>query len=265
MDQNKNKHINITYEPNNDSETLKPSLVVFPLNQPNISALNNEDQTQFMLIQNRDIKKRRDDKILMGETSKIIFDSKTKMTNNQSDYVIGIFSRQKREMKFVDIDSIFPMSHKVRRIEEYAQKMVEQQRQKLVDEIASGKLPTDNNLNTNRGTSFVDNKLQLIKDFGTAKAKKTASGIKSHMVNESNISSVNAVKKLLEDNAVRQDLDVKMNEEQDELAKFSTWKEILPVFDPTTKDKRTVFPLDQSKKITPPSPLLFKKKIIFIY
>ena len=159
-----------------------------------------------------------------------------------SDYVIGIFSRKKRELKFVDIDSIFPMNHKIRRIEEYTQKMEELERQKLVEEINAGKAEE-------KANNYMDNKLQLIKDFGTAKAKKVASGMKAHMVNENNISSVNAVKKLLEDNAVKQNADVQLNEEQQQMNKISTWKEILPEFDLEAADKKAIFALDSSKMI----------------
>jgi hypothetical protein len=241
-DKSKNKYIHVQYDSNiDDASEINPSLAVFPMNHPNLNIINDEERTQWTLCQNRD-KKRKDDKLLLGENNRIIFDSKTKMSKNMSDYVIGIFSRKKRELKFVDIDSIFPMNHKIRRIEEYAQKMEELERQKLVEEINSGKAEE-------KANNYMDNKLQLIKDFGTAKAKKVASGMKAHMVNENNISSVNAVKKLLEDNAVKQNADVQLNEEQQQMNKISTWKEILPEFDLEAVDKKAIFALDSSKII----------------
>ena len=241
-DKSKNKYIQVHYDSNiDDNSEINPSLAVFPMNHPNLNIINDEERTQWTLCQNRD-KKRKDDKLLLGENNRIIFDSKTKMNKNMSDYVIGIFSRKKRELKFVDIDSIFPMNHKIRRIEEYTQKMEELERQKLVEEINAGKAEE-------KANNYMDNKLQLIKDFGTAKAKKVASGMKAHMVNENNISSVNAVKKLLEDNAVKQNADVQLNEEQQQMNKISTWKEILPEFDLEAADKKAIFALDSSKMI----------------
>jgi len=274
--QPKSKYIDVTYEPsidlnntNNNSENfnnsdpsshlINPSLVLFPLNHPNINQLNDSESTKWGMFQNRD-KKRKDDKLLLGESTKIIFDSKTKMTKNLSDYVIGIFSKRKREMKFVDIDSIFLMNQKIRRIEEHAvraekereEKEQQMQMNNLID-ISNGlniENSSSNNItnNVSQGANYIDNKLQLIKDFGTTKAKKAASGIKAHMVNENNISSVNAVKRLLEDNAVKQNLDVMMNEEQQYQNKLANWREILPEFDLNTADKRMIFSLESSKK-----------------
>lgn len=235
----KNKYISVEYKAEQEDEILNPSLVVFPMNFPNLNLMNNEEETSWAILQNRD-KKRKEDKLLLGESNKIIYDSKTKINKNQSDYVIGVFSKKKRELKFVDIDSIFVMNHKIRRIEEHTMKMEELERQKLVEEINSGTKIEDTKPN------YMDNKLQLIKDFGTNKAKKAASGMKAHMVNENNISSVNAVRKLLEDNAEKQNKDVQLNEEQQQMNKISTWKEILPEFDLETKEKQDIFNLGSS-------------------
>jgi hypothetical protein len=239
---NKNKYITVHYENTQDNqEIINPSLVVFPMNHPRLEVINDEEKAQWALCQNRD-KKRRDDKLLLGESNRIIFDSKTKMNKNQSDYVLGIFSRKKRELKFYDVDSIFPINQKIRRIEDYAHKMEELERQKLVEEINAGKVEE-------RVNNYMDNKLQLIKDFGTAKAKKVASGMKATMVNENNISSVNSMKRLLEDTAVKQNADVQLNEEQQQMNKISTWKEILPEFDLEATEKKAIFALDSSNNL----------------
>lgn len=213
------------------------------MNFPNLNNLNNEDHTKFALCKSID-KKRKDDKVVYGESSKIIYEGRSKLKNNMSDYVIGVFSKKKREMQFMDIEGIFPISHKIRRIEEHAQRMEDEEQQKLLKEIAEG---GDVAERQEKQATYVDNKLQLIRDFGTSKAKKAASGIKAHMVNENNISSVNAVKKMLEDTAVKQNEDVKMNEEQKQQNKISTWKEILPEFDMVTEDKKAIFSLESSK------------------
>jgi hypothetical protein len=253
MDDNKtNKYISVSYESNQD-DIVNPSLgkhifllilVVFPLNHPNLNILNDQQQNRFILCQNRE-KKRKEDKLLLGESSKIIYEAKTKMNKNLSDYVVGIFSKKKREMTFVDIDGIFSINHKIRKIEEHSQKMEELERHKLLSigaDTADLSAPS-----TSASGNYIDKKLQLIKDFGTSKAKKAASSIKAHMVNENNISSVNAVKRMLEDTAIKQNLNVQLNEEQKQLNKISLWRDILPEFDINAEDKKNIFILESSK------------------
>jgi hypothetical protein len=212
---------------------------VFPMNYPNISNLNDENHSKWVLCQNRD-KKRKQDCIFLGETEKIIYDSKARMDHNLSDYVVGVYSKKKREMTFVDIESIFSMNQKVRRIEDYTLKMEDQQKKKLLEEINSG---TDKKEET---SNYLENKLQLIKDFGTQKAKKVANNMKSQIVNEENISSINAAKRILEDNAIKQKHEVEMTEEEQHMKKISNWKRILPEFNLETDKVDEIFNLDSS-------------------
>jgi hypothetical protein len=237
------KYIQIDYDLS-DETSLNPSLVVFPSNHPNLQTLNSE--TAWAHCQNRD-KKRKEDKLLLGESKRIIFESKTKMQKNMSDYVVGIFSKKKRELKFVDIDSIFSMNYKIRRVEDHVSRVEELKRQAVLSSPV-GNENNDTN-NTSKQSKYIDNKLQLIKDFGTTKAKKAAAGIKAHMVNENNISSVDAVKKVLEDNAVKQSMSVQMNEEQQQINKLATWRTILPEFDLEAKDKKEIFALESCKVV----------------
>jgi hypothetical protein len=231
------KYIKVDYE-KSDESSLSPSLVVFPSNHPNLQTLNTE--TAWALCQNRD-KKRKEDKLLLGESKRIIFESKTKMQKNMSDYVVGIFSKKKRELRFVDIDSIFSMNYKIRKIEDHVSRIEEMKRQAVLSSPADHE---NNETSTQKQNKYIDNKLQLIKDFGTTKAKKAAAGIKAHMVNENNISSVDAVKKVLEDNAVQQSMSVQMNEEQQQINKLATWRTILPEFDLGANDRKEIFALE---------------------
>lgn len=246
------KHLSIeSINVGDDPNLINPSLVVFPNNHPALTTLN--DETAWALCNNRD-KKRKEDKLLLGENKRILFEAKTKMQKNLSEYVIGIYSKKKRELKFVDIDSIFSMNFKIRKIENHNSRIEEMKRQAVLNS------PNENENKQN----YIDNKLQLIKDFGTTKAKKAASGIKAHMVNENNISSVDAVKKLLEDNAVKQNMSVQMNEEQQQINKLATWRTILPEFNLETSEKREVFALESSKKINN-SFKIFGIKSLFFY
>lgn len=209
------------------------------MNHPNITNLNDENRSKWVLCQNRD-KKRKNDFIFVGESEKIIYDSKARMDHNLSDYTIGIYSKKKREMTFVDIESIFSMNQKVRRIEDYNIKMEDQQKKKLLEEINSGTEKKED------GRNYLENKLQLIKDFGTQKAKKVASNMKSHIVDEENISSINAAKRILEDNAIKQKHEVQMTEEEQHLKKISNWMKILPEFNLETDKVEEIFNLDSS-------------------
>ena len=244
------KYLSINYDNNQDGSTLNPSLVVFPSNHPDLNSINTE--TTWAMCQNRD-KKRKEDKLLLGESNRILFESKTRMQKNMSDYVIGVFSNKKRALSFVDIDSIFSVNFKIRKIEDHVSRIEELKRQAVLNTSEHETSKEENNNNSGETPAsttkptYIDNKLQLIKDFGTTKAKKAAAGIKAHMVNENNISSVDAVKRLLEDNAVKQNMSVQMNEEQQQMNKFATWRAILPEFNLQADDKKNIFALESCK------------------
>jgi len=209
------------------------------MNHPKISLLNDQEQSKWVLCQNKD-KKRKQDYIFLGENEKIIYDSKARMDHNLSEYIVGVYSKKKREMTFVDIESIFSMNQKVRRIEEYNSKMEQQMNKKLLEEINSVVEKKE------EGRNYLENKLQLIKDFGTQKAKKVAINMKSHIVDEENISSINAAKRILEDNAIKQKQDVDMTEEEQHQKKISNWKKIMPEFNLETDKVDEIFNLDSS-------------------
>src|SRR6185437_6870500 len=98
----------------NNQETANPSLVVFPYNYPKLDLLNDENESKWLICENKS-KKFKDDKLLLGETKTILYNAKSKLDRNLSTYVIGIYSKKKRKMKFVDVDSIFSVNQKVRR------------------------------------------------------------------------------------------------------------------------------------------------------
>lgn len=97
--------------------------------------------------------------------------------------------------------------------------------------------------------TYLDKKIQLIDDFGTMKAKKQASSLKSNIVNEENISSVNAVKKILEKNMKIQENNISHNSEEQLKNKIENMQEILPSFDIAQTEIKEVFDINSSKKI----------------
>ena len=85
-------------------ETSNPSLVVFPYNHPKLECLNDETQSKWLVFENKN-KKFRDEKMLLGATGTILYESKSRMEKNLSNYVIGIYNKKKRKLKFVDVES----------------------------------------------------------------------------------------------------------------------------------------------------------------
>ena len=51
------------------------------MNHPKLDTINDEDNSAWLLGENKD-KKRKEEKILLGETNKILFDGKTKLQTN---------------------------------------------------------------------------------------------------------------------------------------------------------------------------------------
>jgi hypothetical protein len=229
------KYIKVNYTKPQEGE-IKPNLSVFPMNYPDVSNLNT--QSKWVMCKNKD-KMRKDDYIFLGESSRMIYDSRSRMDHNLSDYVIGVYSKKKREMTFIDVESIFSVNQKVRRVEEHTEKVANK---KLLEEM--------NNLNDKKPettNTYVENKIQLIQDFGTQKAKKVANSIRSNIIQEENISSIKAAKRILEDNAMKQKQDVDLNEEEQKNKILANWRIRLPQFNLDTENVGEIFDLDSSK------------------
>lgn len=144
---------------------------------------------------------------------------------------MGIYSKKKRELTFVDIDSIFSMSQKVRKVEAIA---------RAVNADLSEKIITKSN--------YIDNKAQLIEDFGTLKAKKQTANYLSNIVTEDNIASAETTKKIFEDNAKAiQELSNPDNVDQQLNAKIKSMQEILPPFNLEANKPENIFSIDTSK------------------
>jgi hypothetical protein len=152
--------------------------------------------------------------------------------------VIGIFSKKKRELTFVDIDSIFSINQKIRRVEEHHQANLDNE----------GKLLENNNIN-NGTHNYLDNKAQLVKDFGTLKAKKQVASLRNNIVNEENIASLSSMKRILEENAKTQESFITTNIEEQMKNKINDMKEILPDFDAEAKELEKLFNINSSKII----------------
>ena len=207
------KPYNIKYSSSNAQETT-PGLVVFPLNYPQISSLTSSE-TEWLYTQNKE-KKLKNDKFLSCTTPKIIFESKNKSQTNRSDYVIGIINKKtKRDITFYDIDSVFPMAQKVRKI-------VEENKGLEVE---------DKNIGAT--------KLELMSNFGTAKAQKMAINMRTNIVGEENIASANAAKQILKEFAENRE-QISMQEEAKK-NQLETMREILPAFDLKTNDVKKIF------------------------
>ena len=220
--ENPNSEITINYHEIKDpSDTINPCLAVFPLNYPSIEIINTPSITQWKLGQNRD-RKLSTDKSILGINSRIIYESRNKPMQNRNQYVLGVLNKKtKRELDLYDIESIFNMNQKIRKIEQ----------NKFIKENL-------NNLNDQEDNLGI-NKNDMMAQLGTAKAKRQAISSQENIVHEDNISSINIIKKVLK-KKVEED-DMNKNKEEQIKNQLALFKEILPNFDLETKDVSQIF------------------------
>ena len=213
--------LNINYYPiKESSESLNPCLAVFPLNYPSLEVINSPTETQWKLGQNRD-RKLSSDKSILGINSRIIYESRNKPMLNRNQYVLGVLNKKtKRDLDLYEIEAIFNMNQKIRKIE----------KNKFIKESLDLSEQEDN---------IGVNKNDMMAQLGTAKAKRQAISSQENIVQENNISSINIIKKVLKLKAEENDKNINKEElVQNQLALF---KEILPTFDLDTKDVSQIF------------------------
>ena len=139
---------------------------------------------------------------------------------NRNQYVLGILNRKtKRELDLYDIEAIFNMNQKIRKIEQ----------NKLIKESID--LSEEDNIGVNKN--------DMMAQLGTANAKRQAISSQENIVQENNISSINIIKKVLQKKA--EENDKSKNKEELEQNQLSFYKEILPNFDLETKDVKEIF------------------------
>ena len=220
--ENQNSEITINYHEIKDpSDTINPCLAVFPLNYPSIEIINTPSITQWKLGQNRD-RKLSTDKSILGINSRIIYESRNKPMQNRNQYVLGVLNKKtKRELDLYDIESIFNMNQKIRKIEQ----------NKFIKENL-------NNLNDQEDNLGI-NKNDMMAQLGTAKAKRQAISSQENIVHEDNISSIDIIKKVLK-KKVEED-NMNKNKEEQIKNQLALFKEILPNFDLETKDVSQIF------------------------
>ena len=217
-----NSKIIINYHQKESNDILNPCLAVFPLNYPNISMINNPVETEWKLGQNRD-RKLITDKSILGINSRIIYESRNKPTMNRNEYVLGVINKKHpREIDLYDIDAIFNINQKIRKIEQN-QFVSSLQKQNFDEE--------EDNIGADKN--------EMMAQLGTAKAKRQAISIKENRVEEGNISSINIIKKVLKQKADEEEK--KKNNEEQTQNQLSLFKEILPKFDTNTKDLSQIF------------------------
>ena len=213
--------ININYNELKDSQDyINPCLAVFPLNYPSLEKINDTSKTQWKLGQNRD-RKLSSDKSILGINSNIIYESRNKPSQNRNQYILGVLNKKtKRTLDLYDIEAIFTMNQKIRKIEQ----------NKFLKE----------NLNIEEQEDNIGvGKNDMMAQLGTTKAKRQAISSQENYVQENNISSINIIKQVLKQKA--KENEKKNNKEEQIENKLSLFKEILPKFDLDTKDVSQIF------------------------
>ena len=217
----KSTEYKINYHPLKDpSDSINPCLAVFPLNYPSLETINNSSETHWKLGQNRD-RKLSTDKSILGINSRIIYESRNKPMQNRNQYVLGVLNKKtKRDIDLYDIDAIFNMNQKIRKLEQ--NKFIKNSMN--IDE-------DEDNLGVNKN--------DMMAQLGTAKAKRQAISSQENVIQESNISSINILKEVFKKKAEENDIEkTKQEQIQNQLSLF---KEILPKFDLETKDVSQIF------------------------
>jgi hypothetical protein len=103
-----------------------------------------------------------------------------------------------------------------------------------------------NIVETNTKHNYLENKTLLVNSFGTSKAKSKIQSLRSNIIEEEHISSSDAMKKILEENAMIQEQYIKHNTDDQLEVKIENMREILPPFDLETKDVTSIFNQDSS-------------------
>ena len=181
---------NINYHILKDSsDSINPCLAVFPLNYPSLEIINNTSETHWKLGQNRD-RKLSTDKSILGINSRIIYESRNKPMLNRNQYVLGVLNKKtKRDLDLYEIEAIFNMNQKIRKIE----------KNKFIKESLDLSEQEDN---------IGVNKKDMMAQLGTAKAKRQAISSQENIVQENNISSINIIKKVLKLKAEENDKNI---------------------------------------------------------
>ena len=217
---NKSKNITINIRENESDDTLNPCIAIFPLNFPNLNTINNPSETEWKIGQNKN-RNFSNDKSLLGINSRIIYEARNKTQNlNRSSYIIGVLNKKHgREINFYDIDTIFNINQKIRKIENIEKKN---------SEIMEGE----------EEYKGVD-KNEMMAQLGTSKAKRQAISTKENIVKENNIFGVNAIKQALKEKT--ESIENKKNEEKQKNSQLALFEEILPKFDINTKKVENIF------------------------
>jgi DNA-directed RNA polymerase I subunit RPA49 len=140
---------------------------------------------------------------------------------NRNQYVLGILNKKtKRDIDLYDIDAIFNMNQKIRKLEQ----------NKFIN-LSMNIDEDEDNLGVNKN--------DMMAQLGTAKAKRQAISSQENVIQESNISSINILKEVFKKKAEENDIE-KTKQEQIE-NQLSLFKEILPKFDLETKDVSQIF------------------------
>jgi hypothetical protein len=138
-----------------------------------------------------------------------------------------VYNKKAKTLKFVEIDSIFSINQKIKRVEAHAAKK--------------------SNVETKVKTNYLENKTLLVNSFGTSKAKSKIQSLRSNIIEEDHISSSDAMKKILEEQAMIQEQYIRHNADDQLEVKIENMREILPPFDLETKDVTSIFNQDSSK------------------
>jgi hypothetical protein len=220
MTEQQNKYLNIELKLSEENKTM-PIITDFSMNRPTTESLSSND---FLHLFKR---KNKQDYKIVGERNNIQYDGRSK--NNSSEgqkYFIAIFNNKKRTLTFTQANYM-TITHNTKLLEH-------------------NKVTENQNITP---STYVENKSLLVQDFGTSKSKKVIDSMRSNIVKEENISSLQAMHNIINQKSKDEEEQAKVNQVNGLLSGEQSMIQILPKFNLETKDEFEIFDLDSSKSI----------------
>lgn len=152
----------------------------------------------------------------------MLYVGENEQSSNDSIRMLGIYSKSKKILTFVDFDSSFTLSQKSKKQELFK---IDRQHEEIEAQQHN----------------VYDQKQRLVEDFGTSKARKKMNSIRTSIIKEEAISSAVGTKKVLKNQAVPEESDEAQKEK-----KIKQMEEILPEFNLAADSPSSIYNLDSS-------------------
>jgi len=225
-----------------ENETPNAFLLDLPLPRPSIRKLN-ENRGNIKL---KNQSERNKTKIFQAEIDNIHYEGKSKETDyHASKYYAGVVNHERKEIKMIPVNFI-SVNTKTSKDEFNAALnetlMTMTKTGSAVNQLSGTYV---NNDDTKLMGNYLHNKSLLTQDFGTSKSRKVIEQMKSTVVKDENISSVEAMHKIIMKNTEKQEEEApKAKNKENDLGNLEA---VLPKCNFISKNKMEMFDINSSK------------------